>query len=143
MKKIWIINGPNLNLLGKRQPEIYGYKSFETFFGELKELFPQIELYYFQSNHEGAIIDHLQTIGFGQSDGLVFNPAAYTHTSIAIGDCLAAIQLPCVEVHISDIYQRETFRHHSYVKPYCVDSIVGKGLDGYKMAVEKLLPLIL
>ncbi|MDZ4708498.1 MAG: type II 3-dehydroquinate dehydratase [Saprospiraceae bacterium] len=143
MKKIWIINGPNLNLLGKRQPEIYGYKSFETFFGELKELFPQIELYYFQSNHEGAIIDHLQTIGFGQSDGLVFNPAAYTHTSIAIGDCLAAIQLPCVEVHISDIYQRETFRHHSYIKPYCVDSIVGKGLDGYKMAVEKLLPLIL
>jgi len=143
MKKIWIVNGPNLNLLGKRQPEIYGYKSFETYFGELKALFPQVELYYFQSNHEGAIIDHLQTIGFGQSDGLVFNPAAYTHTSIALGDCLAAIQLPCVEVHISDIYQRETYRHHSYIKPHCVDSIVGKGLDGYKMAVEKLLSQLL
>lgn len=141
MKKIWIINGPNLNLLGKRQPEIYGYKSFETYFQELKDSFPQVDLHYFQSNHEGAIIDHLQGIGFGQSDGLVFNPAAYTHTSIAIGDCLASIQLPCVEVHISDIYQRETFRHHSFVKPYCIGSIVGQGLEGYKLAIEKLLKL--
>jgi 3-dehydroquinate dehydratase-2 len=141
MKKIWIINGPNLNLLGKRQPEIYGYKSFETYFLELKSTFPQVDLHYFQSNHEGAIIDHLQGIGFGQSDGLVINPAAYTHTSIAIGDCLAAIQLPCVEVHISDIYQRETFRHHSFIKPYCIDSIVGQGLEGYKLAIEKLLNL--
>ncbi len=141
MKKIWIINGPNLNLLGKRQPEIYGYKSFESYFLELKDSFPQVDLHYFQSNHEGAIIDHLQSIGFGQSDGLVFNPAAYTHTSIAIGDCLAAIQLLCVEVHISDIYKRETFRHHSFIKPYCIDSIMGQGLEGYKLAIEKLLKL--
>lgn len=142
MKKIWIINGPNLNLLGKRQPEIYGYRSFEMYFLELKDLFPQVDLHYFQSNHEGAIIDHLQSIGFGQSDGLVFNPAAYTHTSVAIGDCLAAIELPCVEVHISDIYKRESFRHHSYVKPYCIDSIVGQGLEGYKLAIERLLPVL-
>lgn len=142
MKKIWIINGPNLNLLGKRQPEIYGYRSFEMYFLELKDLFPQVDLHYFQSNHEGAIIDHLQSIGFGQSDGLVFNPAAFTHTSVAIGDCLAAIELPCVEVHISDIYKRESFRHHSYVKPYCIDSIVGQGLEGYKLAIERLLPVL-
>lgn len=139
MKKIWIVNGPNLNLLGKRQPEIYGSRSFEEFFEELKNVYPQVDLRYFQSNHEGAIIDHLQSIGFGQSDGLVFNPAAYTHTSVAIGDCLAAIQLPCVEVHISDIYSRETFRHHSYVKPYCVTSIVGQGLAGYQSAIDILL----
>lgn len=137
--KIWIINGPNLNLLGKREPEIYGSKSFLDYFEELKELFPFVDLHYFQSNHEGAIIDHLQSIGFGKSDGLVFNPAAYTHTSIAIGDCLAAIKLPCVEVHISDIYQRESFRHQSYVKKYSVQSIVGQGLDGYRQAVEILL----
>jgi len=141
MKRIWIINGPNLNLLGKREPEIYGHRSFENYFQELKDLFPQVELHYFQSNHEGAIIDQLQTIGFGNSDGLVFNPAAYTHSSIAIGDCLAAVGLPCVEVHISDIYSRETFRHHSYIKPYCIASIVGQGLEGYKMALEKLLDL--
>ncbi|MBP6795418.1 MAG: 3-dehydroquinate dehydratase [Saprospiraceae bacterium] len=139
MKKIWIINGPNLNLLGKREPEIYGTKSFLDYFEELKLMFPDVELHYFQSNHEGKIIDHLQEIGFGNSDGLVFNPAAYTHTSIAIGDCLAAIKLPCVEVHISDIYQRESFRHHSYVKKFCLKSIVGQGLDGYKQAIEFLL----
>ncbi|HNR08302.1 MAG TPA: type II 3-dehydroquinate dehydratase [Saprospiraceae bacterium] len=135
---IWIINGPNLNLLGRREPEIYGHRSFEQYFEELKAAFPRLDLRYFQSNHEGAILDHLQSIGFGQSDGLVFNPAAFTHTSIAIGDCLAAIQLPCVEVHISDIYKREAFRHHSYIKPYCIDSIVGQGLDGYRSAVAKL-----
>ena len=127
MKKIWIINGPNLNLLGKREPEIYGTKSFLDYFEELKLIFPDVDLQYFQSNHEGEIIDHLQEIGFGNSDGLVFNPAAYTHTSIAIGDCLAAIKLPCVEVHISDIYQRESFRHHSYVKKFCLKSIVNIG----------------
>lgn len=139
MKKIWIINGPNLNLLGKREPEIYGTKSFLDYFEELKELFPNLDLNYFQSNHEGAIIDHLQSIGFGNCDGLVFNPAAYTHTSIAIGDCLAAIKLPCIEVHISNIYQRETFRHHSYIKKYCLHSIVGQGLDGYRQAIEMVI----
>ncbi len=137
--KIWIINGPNLNLLGKREPEIYGYITFDQYFETLKLSFPDIDLHYFQSNHEGAIIDHLQQIGFGQSDGLVFNPAAYTHTSIAIGDCLAAIKLPCIEVHISDIYKRESFRHQSYVKPCCIDSIVGHGLDGYQMALNRLI----
>lgn len=136
---IWIINGPNLNLLGRREPEIYGHRSFEQYFEELKVDFPQVELRYFQSNHEGAILDQLQAIGFGLADGLVFNPAAFTHTSIAIGDCLAAIHLPCVEVHISDIYKRESFRHHSYVKPFCIDSIVGQGLDGYKTAIQKLV----
>jgi 3-dehydroquinate dehydratase II len=137
--KIWIINGPNLNLLGKREPEIYGHKSFDQYFDELKTMYPSIDLHYFQSNHEGAIIDQLQSIGFGASDGLIFNPAAYTHTSIAIADCLAAIELPCIEVHISDIYKRESYRHHSYVKPYCIDSIVGQGLDGYRIALSKMI----
>ncbi|MEP7324069.1 MAG: type II 3-dehydroquinate dehydratase [Saprospiraceae bacterium] len=137
--KIWIVNGPNLNLLGKREPEIYGHKSFEQYFEELKIAFPEIDLNYFQSNHEGGIIDHLQSIGFGLSDGLIFNPGAYTHTSIAIADCLAAIRLACIEVHISDIYKRESYRHHSYVKPYCIDSIVGQGLDGYKTAIDKMI----
>ncbi|MFZ1715632.1 MAG: type II 3-dehydroquinate dehydratase [Saprospiraceae bacterium] len=139
MMKIWIVNGPNLNLLGRREPEIYGSKSFEQYFEELKLAFPEIELHYFQSNHEGAIIDHLQQIGFGHSDGLIFNPAAYTHTSVAIADCLAAIALPCVEIHISDIYKRESFRHHSYVKPLCIDSIVGQGVQGYNLAIQKLI----
>ena len=137
--KIWIINGPNLNLLGRREPEIYGFKTFDQFFEELKDSFPSVDLHHFQSNHEGAIIDQLQSIGFGNADGLVFNPAAYTHTSIAIADCLAAIKLPCIEVHISDIYKREEYRHHSYVKPYCLDSIVGQGLDGYRQALELLV----
>ena len=137
--KIWIINGPNLNLLGKREPEIYGHKSFEQYFAELKESFSEIDLHYFQSNHEGALIDQLQSIGFGVSDGLVFNPAAYTHTSIALADCLAAIQLPCVEVHISDIYKRESYRHHSYIKSHCIASIVGHGLEGYKQAIAKII----
>lgn len=137
--KIWIINGPNLNLLGRRQPEIYGYKTFTQYFEELKSAFPAVDLSYFQSNHEGSIIDHLQSIGFGLCDGLIINPGAYTHTSLAIGDCLAAIQLPTIEVHISDIYKRESFRHHSYVKPHCVDSIVGMGLEGYSIAIERLL----
>ena len=140
--KIWIINGPNLNLLGRREPEIYGDQTFDQYFEELQVKFPEVSLHYFQSNHEGAIIDHLQQIGFGQSDGLVFNPAAYTHTSIAISDCLAAIKLPCVEVHISDIYKREAYRHHSYIKPYCIVSIVGKGLDGYRIALEKIIQVV-
>lgn len=139
MLKIWIVNGPNLNLLGKREPEIYGSKSFEQYFEELKLEFPDLELHYFQSNHEGGIIDHLQQIGFGKSHGLVLNPAAYTHTSVAIADCLAAVGLPCVEVHISDIYKRESFRHHSYVKPFCIDSIVGQGILGYNLALKKLV----
>jgi 3-dehydroquinate dehydratase II len=137
--KFHIINGPNLNLLGKREPEIYGSTSFQTFFEGLVPVFLPHELIYFQSNHEGALIDFLQSIGFGNSDGIVFNPAAYTHTSIAIGDCLAAIKTPCVEVHISDIYQRESFRHHSYIKGHALHSIVGQGLDGYRQALEFLL----
>ncbi|MEP7268380.1 MAG: type II 3-dehydroquinate dehydratase [Saprospiraceae bacterium] len=137
--KFWIINGPNLNLLGKREPEIYGSTSFQDFFEELVTKFPKLELDYFQSNHEGDLIDKLQVIGFGHADGLVFNPAAFTHTSIAIGDCLAAIGLPTVEVHISDIYKREPFRHHSYIKPYCIQSIVGQGLEGYSQGLEILI----
>lgn len=136
-KKIWIINGPNLNLLGKREPEIYGTLSFESYFETLKAKFTHLELSYFQSNHEGLLLDKLHEIGFDPI-GIVFNPGAYTHTSIALADAIAAITAPVVELHISNIYARETFRHHSYLKPYCVKSIIGKGMDGYEEAINYL-----
>ncbi|MCL4116284.1 UNVERIFIED_CONTAM: hypothetical protein GTU68_057088 [Idotea baltica] len=135
--EILILNGPNLNLLGIRQPEIYGHRSFEQFYLELKEGYPNDTLHYYQSNHEGALIDKLQEIGF-EFDGIVFNPGGYTHTSIAIRDTISSITTPVVEVHISDIYQRETFRHHSYVKDVAIESIVGQGLNGYKKAIDIL-----
>ena len=135
---IHIINGPNLNLLGKRQPEIYGSKSFEEYFKELKGNFPEHELYYFQSNHEGAIIDKLHEIGF-EHVGIVMNPGGLTHTSVSLADAVASIEAPVVEVHISNIHAREEFRKHSYVSPNCVGHFIGLGLDGYKMAVEFLL----
>lgn len=137
---IHIINGPNLNLLGKREPEIYGSQTFEEFFEILVQEFTQHKLHYFQSNHEGHLIDKLHEIGF-EPCGIIINPGGYTHTSIALADAVSAITAPAVEVHISDIYKRESFRHHSYLKVNCVDSIVGQGLDGYKLAIARLSPL--
>lgn len=133
--KIQIINGPNLNLLGKREPGIYGNRDFKTYFSELKQKFPEIELEYFQSNHEGAILDKLHETGFSY-DGIVLNAGALTHTSVAIADAIAAINTPVVEVHISNVHRRESFRHHSYLSAYCKGVIIGFGLDGYRLAIE-------
>lgn len=135
---IYIVNGPNLNLLGKREPTIYGSQSFEEFFEQLKASYSHIQLTYFQSNHEGALIDFLQEIGFS-AQGIVFNPAAFTHTSIALADTVSAITAPVVEVHISDIYKRESFRHHSWIKAVAKHQITGKGLDGYREAIDYLM----
>jgi 3-dehydroquinate dehydratase-2 len=137
MKKIAIINGPNLNLLGQREPEIYGSKGFENFFEELKIIFSDAELEYFQSNIEGELVNALQQ--FGNYDGIVLNPAAYTHTSVAIGDAIAAIHAPVVEVHISNIHAREDFRKISHVSAKAAGTIAGLGLKGYELAIEYLL----
>ncbi len=133
--KILIINGPNLNLLGRREPEIYGNRTFEEFLEELRGQFPAVELDYFQSNHEGFLLDKLHEVGFSV-DGIVLNAGALTHTSIALADAVAAIPAPVVEVHISNIHARETFRHHSFLSAKCVGSIIGLGLTGYRLAVE-------
>jgi 3-dehydroquinate dehydratase-2 len=132
--KILLINGPNLNLLGTREPEIYGDQSFEVFFEFLKNSFPDVALEYFQSNHEGALIDKLHEAGFS-ADGIVLNAGAFTHTSVALGDAVAAISTPVIEVHISNIHRREPFRHHSFLSAPCVGSIAGLGLEGYRLAV--------
>lgn len=137
MADIHIINGPNLNLLGRRQPEIYGKRHFEEFMEELKERFPEHAIHYFQSNSEGALIDYLHKVGFGKV-GIVLNAGAYTHTSIALADAVAAITAPVVEVHISNVYARESFRHRSYLAPVCAGSIIGLGLAGYVLAVQYL-----
>ncbi len=136
--KILLINGPNLNLLGTREPEIYGTQTFEVFFESLRAELPNVELEYFQSNHEGALLDKLHEAGF-QADGIVFNAGALTHTSIALADAVAAISTPVIEVHISNVHRREPFRHHSFLSAHCVGSIVGLGLDGYRLAVEWFL----
>lgn len=135
--RILIINGPNLNLLGKREPEIYGSTSFEEYLKELRGVFPQHSIDYYQTNHEGCIIDKLQE-AWGIYDGIVINPGGYAHTSIAIADCIRAITTPVVEVHISDIYQREEYRRHSYTGEACMAMITGQGLKGYEMAIKKL-----
>ena len=135
--KIVIINGPNLNLLGKRQPEIYGTKSFAEYYQELKTQFPDHSLDYFQSNHEGAIIDKLHEVGF-DTCGIILNPGGLTHTSVSLGDAVAAISAPVIEVHISNIQGREEFRKVSYIEPHCVGHFIGLGLDGYQMATEFL-----
>jgi 3-dehydroquinate dehydratase-2 len=132
--KIIIINGPNLNLLGKREPEIYGNTDFEAFFSRLQKSFPDIHLDYFQSNIEGEIVDKLQQTGFSY-DGIILNAAAYTHTSVAISDAIAAIQTPVIEVHISNIYSREEFRHKSLISGNCAGMISGLGLEGYLLAL--------
>ena len=138
MKQILILNGPNLNLLGSREPEIYGHVSFETYLKTLKDEFPEIQLDYYQSNHEGALIDKLQEADH-QYNGVVMNPGAYAHTSIAIADCIRAISIPVVEVLISDISKREPYRRHSFTAEACTTCIMGKGMDGYALAVRELL----
>ncbi|TNE68215.1 MAG: type II 3-dehydroquinate dehydratase [Bacteroidetes bacterium] len=136
--RILIINGPNLNLLGNREREIYGPRSFDDYLHHLKTQFNGIHFDYFQSNHEGAIIDKLHDAGM-HADGVVLNAGAYTHTSIAIADAVAAIRTPTVEVHISNVYQREAYRHHSYLSAKCEGCIIGLGLEGYGLAVEYLI----
>ncbi|MGF1637558.1 MAG: type II 3-dehydroquinate dehydratase [Cyclobacteriaceae bacterium] len=135
---ILIINGPNLNLLGKREPGIYGNQGFDEYFETLKKEFPNCLMQYFQSNHEGQIVDKLHLHGFGET-GIVINAGAYTHTSVAIRDAIAAISAPVVEVHISNVYARESFRHHSYLSAVCKGVMIGFGLHGYKMAIDYLL----
>ncbi|MBO9640592.1 MAG: type II 3-dehydroquinate dehydratase [Siphonobacter aquaeclarae] len=138
MKRILILNGPNLNLLGRREPEIYGSQTFEDYFETLKPLFPEAGLTYFQSNHEGAILDKLHEVGFSW-DGIVLNAGAYTHTSIAIGDAISGIKTPVIEVHISNVHAREPYRHHSYISAKAAGILVGLGLKGYELAVRALL----
>jgi len=138
MKKILIINGPNLNLLGKREPAIYGTQSFEDIFNQLKNTFNQVELFYYQSNVEGELINKLHDVGFS-FDGIVLNAGAYTHTSVAIADAIKAIKTPVVEVHISNTFAREPFRHHSYISPVAKGIIVGFGFQSYHLAIQSLL----
>lgn len=138
MKRIQIINGPNLNLLGKREPTVYGNQTFEAYLVELKTQFPGVELDYFQSNSEGALIEKIHEVGFTY-DGIVLNAGAYTHTSIAIADAIRSITAPVVEVHISNVFKREAFRHHSYMSEACKGCIVGFGMDSYRLAVEAIL----
>jgi 3-dehydroquinate dehydratase-2 len=134
---ILIINGPNLNLLGKREPAIYGNKDFDSFLKELKNDFPQHTINYFQSNHEGSIIDKLHEEGFS-ADGIVLNAGAYTHTSLAIADAIKSISSPVIEVHISNVFAREDFRKHSFLSPVCKGCICGFGLDSYRLAIVAL-----
>lgn len=133
--RIIIINGPNLNLLGKREPSIYGNQTFEDYFNSLKNQFKNIELSYYQSNIEGKLIDKIQEVGF-EFDGIIINAGAYTHTSIAIADAIASITTPVVEVHISNTFARESFRHKSFLSKVCKGIIVGFGMDSYKMAIH-------
>jgi 3-dehydroquinate dehydratase-2 len=138
MKKIIIINGPNLNLLGKREPVIYGSESFEAYFKSLKEEFPSLELDCYQSNIEGELIDKLHEVGFSY-DGIILNAAAYTHTSVGIGDAVKGISTPVIEVHISNTYSREEFRHQSFISPNANGVILGFGLKSYALALQTFL----
>ncbi len=138
--KIQIINGPNMNLLGKREPEKYGRESFEERLGTLRKLFPAITFDYFQSNIEGEIINKLHETGFSY-DGIVLNPGGYTHTSVSIADAVSSVKSPVIEVHITNIAAREEFRHQSLVGRYCAGSISGFGLDGYRLAIEALMEI--
>lgn len=138
MKKIIIINGPNLNLLGKREPQIYGNLTFNEFFETIKEKYPNVHFEHFQSNIEGELINKIQEVGFSY-DGIILNAAAYTHTSVGIGDAVAAIETPVVEVHISNTFNREKFRHQSYVAPNAKGIIVGFGLQSYELAIQSFL----
>ncbi|WP_316766983.1 type II 3-dehydroquinate dehydratase [Pedobacter frigiditerrae] len=136
--KIQIINGPNLNLLGLREPSIYGSEGFETYISQLREMYSIIEIDYYQSNVEGELINKLHEVGFSY-DGIIINAGGYTHTSVAIADAIAAIKTPVVEVHISNIYAREEFRHVSLTGKNCKGVLTGFGLDGYRLAIESLL----
>jgi 3-dehydroquinate dehydratase-2 len=133
--QLLILNGPNLNLLGQREPEVYGNQNFDSYFDELKLQFPLVQLEYFQSNVEGEIINKLQEVGFSY-DGIILNAGAYTHTSVAISDCVKAITSPVVEVHISNTFSRETFRHQSYISPHAKGVIIGFGLKSYVLAIQ-------
>ena len=133
--KIAIINGPNLNLIGIREPEVYGNQTFDIYFKKLELIFPEIEFEYFQSNIEGELVTAIQKVGFS-SNGIILNPGAYTHTSIAIGDAIAAVTTKVIEVHISNIFAREEFRKYSYVSAKCAGIISGLGLKGYELAVS-------
>lgn len=140
--KILIMNGPNLNLLGQREPGIYGSESFEQYLAALRQRYPDVEFDYFQSNIEGELINKLQQSGFlaqPVADGIVLNAGAYTHTSIALHDCIRSLKSPVIEVHISNVHQREEFRHHSYLSPVCRGVICGFGLDSYRLAVEAII----
>lgn len=135
--RIEIINGPNLNLLGVREPEIYGHSSFEGYLETLRQRYPEVEVSYFQSNVEGELINRMQEIGF-EYDGIILNAGAYTHTSIALHDAIKSITTPVVEVHISNVHRREEFRRHSMISPACAGVICGFGLDSYRLALEAL-----
>jgi 3-dehydroquinate dehydratase-2 len=136
--KIQIINGPNINLLGKREPGIYGSQSFEDYLDQLKKRYPEVDIAYYQSNCEGNLIDKLHEVGFDY-DGIILNAGAYTHTSIALQDAIRAIKTPVVEVHISNVHAREEFRHKSMISCACKGVILGFGLDSYRLALEALL----
>lgn len=136
--KLIIINGPNLNLLGKREPEVYGTKTFQDYFSDLSVKYPQLELEYFQSNIEGELIDKIQEAGYA-FDGIILNAAAYTHTSVGIGDAVKAIPCPVVEVHISNTFSREEYRHTSFISPAARGVIIGFGLQSYELAIQSFL----
>ena len=138
--KILIINGPNLNLLGRREPDIYGHASFDDYLQQLRQRYPEVEVHYYQSNVEGLLIDEMQRVGF-HFDGIVLNAGAYTHTSVALHDCIRAITCPVIELHISNVHQREAFRHTSLISAACKGVICGFGLDSYRLAVEALLEM--
>ena len=140
MKKIVIINGPNLNLLGQREPEIYGAQGFDAFLAQLRSQFTDVTIDYFQSNIEGELINAIQEAG-ASANGIILNPAGYTHTSVAIGDAIAAIQIPVIEVHISNVHAREEFRKLSHVSAKAKGTIAGLGLDGYTLALQYLIQL--
>ena len=136
--KILFLNGPNLNLLGRRETDVYGNEPFENYFGQLKAKYPEVELHYFQSNHEGALIDKIHEVGFS-FDGIIVNAGAYTHTSIALADAIKSVTTPVVEVHISNVAAREAFRHHSYLSANCQGFLSGFGLKGYELALRFFL----
>ena len=139
--RVIIINGPNLNLLGQREPSVYGADNFEAYFATLQRAYPQLELSYFQSNHEGALLDKLHEVGFSY-DGIILNAGAYTHTSVALHDAIRAITTPVVEVHISNTFAREAFRHHSYISVVAKGVIVGFGMESYRLALESICLMI-
>lgn len=136
--KIQIINGPNLNLLGVREPGIYGSSSFESYLPTLRQRYPDVQIDYYQSNIEGELIDRMQQVGF-EYDGIVLNAGAYTHTSIALHDCIRSLKAPVIEVHISNVHTREEFRHHSMISAACRGVIAGFGLDSYRLAIEAII----
>lgn len=136
--KIQIINGPNLNLLGVREPGIYGSSSFESYLPTLRQRYPDVQIDYYQSNIEGELIDRMQQVGF-EYDGIVLNAGAYTHTSIALHDCIRSLKAPVIEVHISNVHTREEFRHHSMILAACRGVIAGFGLDSYRLAIEAII----